>query len=167
MSLRLTDTQRVDGRLAWLLVTATLVGMVAFGCAGNRGGLTLDAQVTRDFQTGAIQSDYQYYYQGRDDMPYAIMGIDRRYSVPSRYWIPFEPQPEQLKNMSGNVYGKLVYDPYGALIRATDGAVVGVWYSNLRFHSVTVDQEAKTVQVLFPNPENDNSTGANLSLPSW
>ena len=139
--------------------------LVAAGCATNQGSFSLDAEVTRAFQTGVIQPQYQYYYSGRDNMPYAIMAIDRSYTVPSRYWIAFQPTPEQLKNMSGNVYGKLVYDPYGALIRAADGQIVGAWYSNVPFRSVTVDQAAKTVQVLFPNPEND-SIGASVNIPS-
>jgi len=87
------------------------------------------------------------------------MGINRRYQVPSRYWIPFEPTPEQLKKMSGNIYGKQHYDPYGAYIRDTEGNLIGIWYSNVRFKSVKVDQENMTVEVLFPNPENDDQPG--------
>ena len=133
--------------------------VVLAGCAGQRGGFTVDAQVAQDFEAGVIRPGLNYFYAGRDDMPYAIMAIDSSYRVPSRYWIPFEPQPEQLRNMSGNVYGKHRYDPYGSLIRSAEGETLGVWYSNVRIRSVTVDQAQKTVEVLFPNPENDDGGG--------
>ena len=151
------------GRFAGMgLIVALLLAVV--GCAANYGSFTLDAGVARDFQAGVIRPEYQYYYAGREGMPYAIIGIDRRYSVPSRYWIAFTPKPEQLKDMSGNFYGKNRQDPYGALIRAADGQVVGIWYSNVQFRSVTVDQKAKTVEVLFSSPENDDGMGGALDI---
>ena len=89
-------------------------------------------------------------------MPYAIIGIDRSYTVPSRYWIPIAPEPAQLKKMSGNMYNEVRDDPYGAYILAPDGKVIGVWYSTVIFRSVKVDQNSRTVEVLFKNPENDD-----------
>ncbi|WP_319523172.1 hypothetical protein [uncultured Desulfosarcina sp.] len=119
----------------------------------------MSAEVTNAFETGTVEPDLDYYYAGRDTMPYAIMGIDRQYQVPSRYWISFDPQTEQLKKMSGNIYGKDRYDPYGAQIRDTEGKIIGIWYSNVRFKSVSVDQQKMTVEVLLPNPENDDQPG--------
>ena len=155
--------RQAAGRMAGMGLIVVLLLAVA-GCAANYGSFTLDAGVARDFEAGVIRPDYQYYYAGRDDIPHAIIAIDRRYSVPSRYWIAFEPKPEQLRDMSGNVYGKNRHDPYGALIRAADGEVVGIWYSNVRFRSVTVDQKARTVEILFSNPENDGGMGDALNI---
>lgn len=149
------------GRAAWIVMTAALLLALA-GCAGQHGGFTVDAQVTQDFEAGVIRPGFDYYYAGRDDMPYAIMAVDSSYRVPSRYWISFEPRPEQLKEMSGNIYGKHRYDPYGSRIRSAEGETVGVWYSNVRTPSVTVDPTQKTVEVLFPNPENDDRGGGAL-----
>ena len=136
---------------------AVLIGLLAVvtACTHNHGGFVLDAKVTRDFKDGVVRPNLDYYYSGRDTMPYAIMGIEPGYSVPSRYWTAFEPQSEQLKNMSGNVYGKDQYDPYGSFIRDPGGDIIGIWFSNIRSQSVTVDPETKIVEVLFPNPEND------------
>lgn len=148
------DRQRLFGLgfLAALLLTVA-------ACGSHYGNFSLSTEVTHAFETGTVESDLDYYYAGRDTMPYAIMGIDPRYQVPSRYWISFDPEPERLKKMSDNIYGKHRYDPYGAHIRDTEGTIIGIWYSNVRFHTVSVDPQNMTVEVLFPNPENDNQTG--------
>lgn len=137
----------------YALIVALLAMLTA--CTHNHGRFTLDAQVTQDFTAGVVKPNLDYYYSGRDTMPYAIMGIEPGYSVPSRYWIAFDPQPQQLKNMSGNVFGKHRNDPRGSFIREPGGDIIGIWFSNLRTQSVSVDQETKIVEVLFPVPEND------------
>ncbi|MFO7715536.1 hypothetical protein [Desulfosarcina sp.] len=126
------------------------------GCMNTYGRFTLDAGVDRAFQTGERQPAYNYFYAGRDNMPYAIIGIDRDYTVPSRYWVPFDPQPDSLRQMSGNIYNEYRTQPYGALILDTDGKAVGVWYSTVYNRSVKVDQHSRTVEVLFKNPENND-----------
>jgi hypothetical protein len=127
--------------------------LTAAGCASHSGRFTVNAEVEQAFRTGHPQTDHNYYYAGRDTMPYAIIGIDSSFTVPSKYWIPFEPEPETLKKMSGNMYWKNLYNPYGAHMLAPDGTIVGVWFSSIRFHSVKVDQQQRTVDVLFQNPE--------------
>ena len=137
---------------------ATLCAVVAltifsYGCSSNYGRFSKDAQVSQAFQNGAVQPDFSYYYSGRDTMPYAILAVDHGYTVPSRYWIPFDPEPVQLKKMSQNIYRYYYSDPYGSNILDPDGKVVGVWYSNLLHKRLTVDPNNRTVQVLFQNPE--------------
>ena len=141
-------------RLGGWVALAVLVLMAA-GCNQNYSRFSMDAQVSQAFQTGAVPPEFNYYYTGRDTMPYAIIGIDRTYTVPSRYWIPFEPEPETLKKMTGNIYGNDRYNPYGFQMLAPDGTIIGVWFSNIRFRTVKVDQQARTVDVLYKNPEND------------
>ena len=130
-----------------------LIG-IATGCSNQYGTFTLDHAVTRNFIRGVPQSDYRYYYAGRDTMPYAIIGIDRSYEVPSPYWLPFEPDPETMKRMSGNIYGKQQRPPSGSRMLTPDGQVVGVWFSSVDIHSLQVDSQNRTVTVLFKNPEN-------------
>jgi hypothetical protein len=138
------------------IALAVLVLMLA-GCTNNYGHFTKSAEVDLAFRQGDRQSDYQYFYAGRDNMPYAIIGIDRSYTVPSRYWIPFDPESEMLMKMSGNMYGKDTYDPAGFHILDPDGNIIGVWFSSVNFFSVSVDQQNRTVEVLFHNPENSRS----------
>lgn len=151
--MRLEKTNRMGGNPAGLAAVFALLLTIA-GCTGNTGRFSLDSGVEQAIQSGSVHSAYQYYYAGRDTMPYAIIGIDRSYRVPSRYWIPFEPTPEQLRDMSGNMYGRQRYQPYGSTILGPDGDPVGVWYSSVRTRSVNVDPQRRTVEVLFRNPEN-------------
>jgi hypothetical protein len=90
---------------------------------------------------------------------HAIIGNDRAYTLPSRYWISFTPEPDQLRKMSGNIFHKGRVDPYGSLITSPDDKIIGIWYSNLYNYSVRVDQQTRTVQILFPNPENNDQPG--------
>jgi fumarate reductase subunit C len=131
--------------------------LVIAGCTKNYGHFARSAQVEQAFRNGEHQSDYQYFYAGRDTMPYAIIGVDRGYTVPSRYWIPFEPEPEELRKMTGNMYGKHRFYPTGYQILDPDGAIIGVWFSSVYFQSVSVDPQNRTVEVLFRNPENSHS----------
>jgi hypothetical protein len=143
-------------RFGGLILLIVLTLMVA-GCTKNYGNFKKSDEVTTAFRQGDHQPEYQYYYSGRDNMPYAIIGIDRNYTVPSRYWIPFEPESEMLSKMSGNMFGKHKYYPTGYYILDPDGKIIGVWFSSVNSYSVSVDQTKRTVEVLFRNPENSRS----------
>ena len=149
-------------RLGRFIVLVGLVLMAA-GCTKNYGHFTKNAEVDLAFRQGDHRPDYQYFYAGRDNMPYAIIGINRNYSVPSRYWVPFDPESETLRKMSGNMYGKLSSNPAGYQILDPDGKIIGVWFSSVINYSVSVDQQNRTVEVLFPNPENSRSISIGLS----
>lgn len=123
------------------------------GCMQTFGRFSKDDQVREAFRNGTVPAELNYFYTGRETMPYAIMGIDPSYAVPSAFWIAFDPQPERLRDISSNLYGRDRYDPYGFNIVAPDGAFVGIWFSNLNFASVVVNQENRTVDVRYKNPE--------------
>ena len=142
----------VDARVTGLIIIAVLMLMVA-GCTKNYGRFAKSAEVDLAFRQGDHQSNYQYFYAGRDNMPYAIVGIDRGYTVSSRYWTPFEPGSEQLSKMSGSTSGKLHYNPAGYHILDPDGNIIGVCFTSGNNKSVRVDQQNRTVTLLFQNPE--------------
>jgi len=102
MSIYRSNRSLINARVAGLIIIAALIVMVT-GCTKNFGQFAKSAEVDLAFRQGDYQPDYQYFYAGRDTMPYAIIGIDRSYTVPSRYWIPFEPELEQLRKMAGNM----------------------------------------------------------------
>jgi hypothetical protein len=156
MSLHKRHLKNMRVRFGGSIILVGLV-LIAAGCTKNYGHFTKSAEVDLAFRQGDYQSDYQYYYAGRDNMPYAIIGIDRSYAVPSRYWVPFDPEVEMLRNMSDNMYGKHKYYPAGFHILDPDGNIIGAWFSSVNQYSVSVDQQNRTVEVLFRNPENSRS----------
>ena len=142
-------------------ITALVLAALVFpGCAQNYGRFAIDRQVAQDFRAGVVRPEYQYYYSGRDTMPYAIIAIHRTWRVPSHYWTPFAPEPGQLMRMSGNIYDEVQKSPYGASIKTPTGETIGLWFSNVFNRSVRVDPEQRTVEILFTNPENDDR-------PAW
>ena len=154
MSIYSPTSVRFYSGVSRVLVVLGLL-LVAAGCTKNYGRFVKSNEVDLAFRQGDRQPGYMYFYAGRDTMPYAIIGIDPTYTVPSRYWIPFEPEPDTLKKMTGNMYWKNRYNPYGSQILAPDGTIIGVWFSSVYLPSVKVDQQKRTVDVLFKNPEND------------
>lgn len=134
--------------------------LLFLGCMKSYGHFSISDQVTRDVQAGVVYPELRYYYTGRDTMPYAIIGIDRAYRIPSRYWIAFEPEPDRLKKMGRKIYNNIQQDPYGSRIIDSEGNSIGIWYSNLYNRSVRVDEKKKTVQILIVNPEIANR-------PAW
>ena len=139
--------------LCFMLFAGAALAVGLSGCLQNYVRFSQDAQVSHAFRSGAVQPELNYFYAGRETMPYAIMGIDPGYAIPSPLWIAFEPQPEQLRKMSSNIYGKHRYDPYGFNILNPDGAIVGIWFSSLHFPSIKVDEQNRTVEVRYKNPE--------------
>lgn len=123
------------------------------GCGKSYGRFPISSQVEQAFENGSVQTGYRYYYAGREDIPYAIMGIDQKYQVISNEWISFAPDPAKLKKMAKNIYYSEQDAPYGAHIVSPNGEVVGVWYSNVFNRSVTVDEENRTVTVRYRNPD--------------
>jgi hypothetical protein len=144
------------GRCFMLFVGVALAVGIS-GCLQNYGQFSRDSQVSEAFRSGLVPPELNYFYAGRETMPYAIMGIDPGYAISSSLWTAFEPQPEQLRKMSSNIYGKQQYDPYGFNILAPDGAFVGIWFSSLHFPSVKVDEQNRTVAVQYKNPESYRS----------
>lgn len=124
------------------------------GCGAHTyGKLSMNNEVKKEFQNGQVNPEYNYYYTGRENFPYAIAGIDKRYKVPSKYWIRFDPDTGKLKEMSGMLYEDFRDIPYGAIILAPGGNRIGIWYSNVSRASVRVDEENQTVDLLLVNPE--------------
>ena len=125
------------------LITSTLLS----GCFENYGRLRHNGEVTRAFQTYQVEPDYKYYYYGRTNMPYAIVGIDRTYHMKSRVWREVDHDTEQFKKMIFWVWDDL-YVPFylsGAYITDPGGKNVGVWYSGIWYAAVRFEENNRIV----------------------
>jgi len=141
-------------RSRWFtLLAAALLPAFLIGCMQAYGRFDRNAQVGDAFRSGTVPQTLNYFYAGSQTRPYAIMGIDPGYTVPSRLWIAFAPQPEQMQTLSANLFGKDQYDPHGYHILSSDGEIIGIWFSSLHFPIVKVDREKRTVEVQYKNPE--------------
>ena len=126
-----------------VLIGATMVS----GCFENYGRLKHNDEVTRAFQTYQVKPDYKYYYYGRTNMPYAIVGIDSAYHMQSRVWREVDHDTEQFKKMIFWVWDD-VYVPFylsGAHITDSGGKKVGIWYSGIWYAAIRFEEDNRIV----------------------
>ena len=126
-----------------VLVASTVLS----GCFENYGRLKHNNEVTRAFQTYQVEPDYKYYYYGRTNMPYAIVGIDRAYHMQSRVWREVDHDTEQFNKMIYWVWDD-VFLPFslsGAYITDPSGEKVGVWYSGIWYAAVRFEENNRIV----------------------
>ena len=127
----------------FVLLTASLIS----GCFENYGRLRHNDNVTRAFQTHQVEPDYKYYYYGRTNMPYAIVGIDRAYHMQSRVWREVDHDTEQFKEMIFWIWDD-VFVPFrlsGAHITDPGGKKVGIWYSGIWYAAVRFEENNRIV----------------------
>jgi hypothetical protein len=138
------------------LVHAIFLLLVILGlgaCAGPYGRLRSDAQVTQMFESNAVPTNYNYFYDGRSNMPYAIIGLKPEYTLVSRLWEPCAPNTPDFAYAVRFVYyyptGEASYPAYGSLILDDEGRTVGIWYSRYRSTGVVVTP-GKKVTIYSP-----------------
>lgn len=137
------------------LASVLLFCFLAGGCATSQpqGKLVLAGDVTRLIESATVLPDHTYYYTGPQDKPDAIIAIDNRFTLQSKYWIKVEDVAAQLEKWNrliDNAHripfeqeGPITLSPFyrGARIMTPDGKQAGIWYSR---HEHTVIQ--------FPDP---------------
>jgi hypothetical protein len=115
------------------------------------GSLEPDPEVTRAFQNSVVLPDYAYYIAGEGDIPHAIIGIHKDYSLRRSFWHKVDLTPPVLRGwvyQMDMIYG---YPPSGYDILDDNGTKVGVWYSSKPWTTVVIEKD-KTISVLAPEP---------------
>ena len=135
---------------SWAAVFALILSVVAVGCSGSYGSLQRDPQVTQVFDDNTVNPEYQYFYYGRSNQPYIIVGIDRSYNMESRMWREVEPNSDQFKEMVYWIWTDIHYARYygkGAHILDPQGNRVGLWYSHLWWAAIRFSDE-KRIEIM-------------------
>lgn len=127
-----------------------IAAAILSGCIENYGRLRHNDETTRAFQTYQVEPDYKYYYYGRTNMPYAVVGIDREYQMRSRIWREVDQDTEKFKEMVFWVWDDYRYDNQhnftkGADILDPDGKKVGIWYSGLWWAAIRFEENKRIV----------------------
>lgn len=131
---------------------AALFLLSGFTGCDNYGKLQRDQSLTKAFQNYQVDDGYTYYYLGRNNLPYAIAGIDPRYTLKSEFWQPVEPKTEQFKIMIYWIWTDHNYEPYGAYIIGAGGEKVGIFYSSIDRVAIYIDNANKTVSLIPDTP---------------
>lgn len=138
------------------LLVLLLAGMVAIllGCAPctDCGSLKRQHDITTLFFNNEIVPGYNYYYNGREQWPSAIMGIDSDYTVVSKFWKSVDLEGEALSQWLRDV--TIWKEPRraalnGAEILDPNGARVGVFFS--KYDNLVTKFDGTTIQVYPPS----------------
>ena len=125
-------------------VYVLILSLMAIGCSGSYGSLQRDPQVTTAFDDNSVNPNYQYFYYGRSNQPYVIVGIDRTYYMDSKMWREVEPNTDQFKEMVYWIWTDILYARYygkGAHILDPQGNRVGLWYSPIWWAAIRFNED--------------------------
>jgi hypothetical protein len=126
--------------LSVLLSLSLIISSCAVTTTGSKklGTIRESPEITKKYRSLTIDSDYNYFYSGTELQPNAIMGIDKTYTVQSKFWHQVELTEEQLeywvkwgdRQSSDEGFSTRYLGRYqGAYIVDPQGQVIGDWYS--------------------------------------
>jgi hypothetical protein len=101
------------------------------GCSGTYGSFKRDKQVFEAFENNQVSKDYKYFYNGQHNQTYAVLGIDPKYMLESKFWREVEPNTEEFRKLTSRIWEDYNYYTYGANIFDPTGTKMGIWYSSV------------------------------------
>ncbi|NDY73648.1 hypothetical protein DO021_18230 [Desulfobacter hydrogenophilus] len=138
-----------------LQVTACLFLVFFFipaGCGLNTAGHMKHSPVVMEqYREKLLPKQFSYFYCGRENLPYAVVGIDPAYTFETKFWFPIEPGPElyrkidhlsNLESGQNRMYARTIIGPAGNTI--------GMWFSFYYSTGVIVDDTNYRIQVFNP-----------------
>ncbi len=140
-------------KTAGVMITLCLVLLVS--CNSKYGSLVRNVQLNEAYRNKQLIKDYEYYYIGRSRLPYAVIGIDKTYTLTGKGWIKIENQKDlydkidRLDDRSNHGFNVATH-AYYADIKDNLNNGIGVWFSYYTHTIIEVDQEAKTVHMFNP-----------------
>lgn len=126
--------------------------LIAQGCTGSYGRIKTNPELTAVFKNRQALPDYNYYYCGREALPYAVVGIDPQYEFKDRVWHRIESKADLYERAAG----VLAWDDNwsrGADILDPEGNRIGIWFSY--FDTTTVKVGPGNAVAVY-NPYNPN-----------
>lgn len=113
-----------------IIIGSLIIATTIFsGCNGTFGGLRRSSEITGMFLQQKMLPGYNYYYDGRAAIPYAVVGIRDDYVMNSKFWTPIEKDTGQFERLLSFLYGSDVRSPRGAEILDPEGNPMGIWFS--------------------------------------
>jgi len=116
-----------------IMLLALILGVVAVfpGCSGMYGSYKRDAEIYQSFQSNHVVENYTYYYNGVGNLVYAIIGIDPKYQIHSKFWREIKPNTEEFKKLASRIWEDYGYQTYGADLLDPTGNKIGIVYTSI------------------------------------
>jgi hypothetical protein len=136
-------------------ITASLVSLfflIPAGCGVHTAGhMKHRPELMDQYREKTLPDQYSYFYCGREDLPYAVVGIDPAYSFETKFWFPIKfgahlyDKIDHLSNLEPGQNKKYARDILGPA-----GNIIGVWFSFYHSTGVIVDDANHTIKVFNP-----------------
>jgi hypothetical protein len=141
-----------------MMVCATFISCVAGTTAlkKNWGKIVPDDEVRNSFETYQVSADLDYYISGSDVYPFAVMGLNKAYTLDSDLWKKIELTQAKLQELVLSMKSKAVnfgQSLFGFAILDDQRKKIGVWYSIL-FAATSVQMKGEN-RVMIYTPDSD------------
>ncbi|UCH22192.1 MAG: hypothetical protein JSU83_02800 [Deltaproteobacteria bacterium] len=136
---------------AWVFLLITLIAPAA--CLMNYGRLNPSQEITSAFKDGHMYPDYNYYSLSWSAGPYVIVGIQKDYTLSSESWMSMNLTETSLKHAAHRMDLRFGSNLQGSAILNVYGKQIGVWYSGIRWATVRIREDKKTVTLIPEIPE--------------
>lgn len=151
----------------WLSTGICMALLAAFamvaGCMGPYGELVSSPATQEQYHTRSLPDTYQYYYSGRSGLPYAVVGINKKYQFNSRLWFKIDTMDQVYQKISdlSNLH------PDATRMRTADildhkGNKIGVWFSYYYYTPVRINPETGVVEIFNPYDPNEDDRGGSI-----
>ena len=147
-----------------------LISLLFLGCStGNTGRVTHSREVAHAFETYHVYPDHRYYYLHLEKNPWAVLALQKPFSVSKNQWTEFDPNSQKLEKIVGLVkdFPFEYSNTYGSFIEDREGNQIGYWYSKLRIRSFKIDKETQKVSILTDTPwlrDDDEGFGTGVGI---
>jgi len=128
------------------------------GCAGNVEHMRTNLELTQAFEDGRPPPEYRYYVTGRENLPNAVIGIDRKYRQRARFWREIDPESGDLARAVQNLFPHLRQRPRASYLLSPDGDIIGVYWSTIYWTTIRMGEE-NDVYILPPRAPDGRGIG--------
>ena len=155
----MVNLDKFISRRKHLSLMAMAIFFLAIAGCDNYGKLKSSQELARSFENHSLPQDYIYYFYGRDNRPYALVGIAPEFRLQSELWQAVDHQSDRFKDMIRWVWTEHNYTPLGAYILGPGGERIGIWYSSITHAAINLNKTDKTVVIIPDKPFLRNGPG--------
>lgn len=132
-----------------LFVFVYMILTLSAAMAFEYGKLQRDRETTRIFQTYKVVPGHKYYTAGQGNIPYAIIGIHKDYTLRQGLWKQVNISTQLLRSWVDQMHTIYGFQPYGSKIVDNKGKQLGIWFSSKQWTTVVLE-ENNVIAVFTP-----------------